>query len=101
METLSSVFLVLLVGVAVVLATSWHFSRGRDLVRRWAAREGYVLVSAKHAFFRGPFWWRSGDGNVVHRVVVRDRDDSIRKGHVRCGGLFLGMLSDEATVIWD
>ena len=89
------------VGLAL-LGTSWHFSRGRALLDRWAAREGFVLESADYCWFwRGPFWWRSGEGNAVYRVVVRDRDGIVRRGHARCGGLFFGMWSDEVAVVWD
>ena len=88
--------------VVAVLATSWRGSRGRDLLAGWAAREGYELESADYCWFwHGPFWWRSGKGQVVYRVVVRDREGVVRRGYVRLGGMFLGLLSDEVAVIWD
>ena len=84
------------------LAFSWHFSRGRSLLDAWAAREGLTIVSAEYRWFwRGPFWWRSGDGNAVYRIVVRDPRRGTRSGYARCGGLFLGMWSDAVAVEWD
>ena len=96
------ILFILVLVILVVLSTSWHSSRGRELLDGWAAREGYVLETAEYCWFgRGPFWWRSGKGNVVYRVVARDREGVVRHGYVRCGGMFLGLLSDEVAVAWD
>jgi hypothetical protein len=96
-----SIFFVLVVAFAVVSAV-WHFSRARTILERWAARDGYVLVSAERCWFwRGPFWLRSDKEQVVFRVVVRDRENRTLSGYVRCGGWILGMLSDDVAVEWD
>jgi hypothetical protein len=94
--------LILLLAVALIAGTVWHFRRGRTMLADWAAREGVELLSAERCmFWTGPFWWRTGKDNIVYRVRVRGRDGRERSGYARCGGLFLGMLSDQVTVVWD
>jgi hypothetical protein len=96
------IFLIVLVAALAVLATARHFSRSRTILERWADRDGYVIVSAERCWFwRGPFWLRSDREQVVYRVVVRDREGRTLSGYVRCGGWFLGVLSDDVAVEWD
>lgn len=81
---------------------AWHFSRSRQILQSWAARSGLELLQAeRRLFFRGPFWWRTGKGQEVFRIVVRDAAGQQRSGHARIGGWFLGMLSDHVEVRWD
>ena len=94
--------IVLLFTALAIAATIAHYRRGRSMLADWAVRNGFELISAEQCWFwRGPFWWRSGDGNVVYRVTVRDPDGGTRRGYVRCGSLFLGMWSDAVAVEWD
>ena len=89
--------LALLVG----LANRWHFQRAARILGRWAADNGYDLLTIEHRFFRlGPFWWRTSKGQVVYWVVVQDRSGVQRAGYVRVGSWFFGVLSDTADVIW-
>lgn len=91
--------------VAVLFAIGsivWHFSRAATLLGRWAASNGFrVLEQERLLFFRGPFFWTTGKGQEVYRVTVEDTEGRVRRGHVRCGGYFLGMLSDNVEVRWD
>ena len=94
--------IILLFVVLGALGIAGHFSRGRSLLDVWAAREALTIVSAEYCWFwRGPFWWRSSDGNAVYRIVVRDPGSGTRSGYARCGGLLLGMWSDAVAVEWD
>jgi hypothetical protein len=80
----------------------WSFSRSEAILDRWAQENGYDIVQREHRLFRrGPFWWRTSDGQTVYYVVVHDRQGHTRRGWVRCGSLWAGLLSDRATVIWD
>jgi len=45
--------------------------------------------------------WFTGNRQDVYRVTVRTADGGIRSGYVRCGGFWMGMLSDKVTVEWD
>jgi hypothetical protein len=78
----SSAGLLLLV-VAPVLAVAgliWHSHRSRSLLERWAERNGYRIIDADYRnFFRGPFFWTSGNGQTVYQVTVEV------KGRVRRG----------------
>jgi hypothetical protein len=79
----------------------WHFHRSRTVLERWAERNGYRLREAEYRHvFRGPFFWSSSKGQTVYRVTVEGKD-RVRTGWVRCGGWFLGLLSDHAEVRWD
>ncbi len=81
---------------------AWHFSRSRSLLEQWAAANGYRIISAQYRnLVRGPFFWTTSKGQTVYRVTVEDADGRQRDGWVRCGGWFLGLLSDRVQVRWD
>ena len=63
---------------------------------------GYELLDARYSWFRrGPFFFRSSEEQAVFYVTVRDPEGQQRRGWVRCGGFWLGLFSDQATVKWD
>lgn len=102
MAASGELFLVLLFLVCFVALLAWHFARSRKMVEQWARDNGLELVNVERRFmFRGPFWWRTGKGQEVFRVTVRDGAGHVRSGYVRVGGWFLGLLSDQVTVEWD
>ena len=52
------------------------------------------------SFVGGPFFWTIGKQEVYY-VTIRTADGQIKRGWVRCGNWFLGVLVDEAQVRWD
>ena len=94
--------LVMFVVIAVPVTLIWHYTRAASILERWAARNGYRIVQKEIRHFRrGPYFFTTSSGQQVYRVIVEDRDGYIRQGYVRCGGFFLGMLSDRADAQWD
>ena len=90
------IMIVVILGAAVLVGafTYGFVTRSRQLVQKWAAENGYELLSAQYSmFFKGPYFW-SSRSQAVYRVQVRDREGRLRSGWVRCGGWFAGMLSD-------
>ncbi len=96
---------ILVVPVLLLLAAAglaWHFSRSRSLLEQWAMENGYELLHTEYRnLFRGPFFWTSSKGQTVYYVKVRDRQGTTRSGWVRCGGWWLGLLSDKTQVRWE
>ena len=93
----------LLIFVAlIVLSIAWHYSLGGSMLETWARDNGLQILSQETCwFFKGPYFWSTTKGQEVYRITVRDREGRTRSGHVRCGGAFLGMLSDHVDVRWD
>jgi hypothetical protein len=90
-----------LVAVLAVLTLVWHFGRSSSLLRRWAAENGYRILSQEYRVLRqGPFFWTSARGQAVYYVVVEDAVQK-RSGWVRCGGWWFGLWSDNVEVRWD
>ena len=90
--------------VAVLLGLTlwWHFGRSSSLLHQWAAKNGYRIVRQEYRhLFKGPFFWTSTKGQTVYYVVVEDAAGTRRSGWVRCGGWWLGLLSDNVEVRWD
>ena len=86
----------------VLLSLSWHLRRSVELIDQWAADNGYELVDARpRNFLRGPFFLRSSEGQSVYYITVRDQFGITRCGWARCGGWWLGLLSDSVKVKWD
>lgn len=93
-------FIAAFIGLAVLLFFA-HFQRSDSILERWAAEEGVEILSAEYRWLaRGPFFWTSNKRSV-YRVQVIDRRGRTRRGWVRVGGYWLGLLSDHADVIWD
>jgi hypothetical protein len=92
--------IVLLVSFGIVMLL-FQFSRARSILELWADENRYEIVSSEHRWLGGPFWWRKGKGQEVYYVTVRTADGQVRRGWVRCGGWFLGVMSNAADVEWD
>ena len=100
-STTMTLLVILALGLAVG-SMVWGFRRGEVLLDRWAARHGYRIVEREYRWVaKGPFFFRSGKGHSVYRITVSDRDGTTRRGYARCGGWFLGLLSDHVDVRWD
>lgn len=89
--------------IAVVIAMlTWHYSRAKTILDHWAESNGYeILASERRWFFRGPFFWTTSRGQEVYYVTVRTPDGQERRGWVRCGNWFLGILVNQAKVRWE
>ena len=102
MEGIGAGLLVLIVLVLGGTYIWWYFTRSRNMVEQWARDNGLELIEAERRWFRrGTFWWRTGKGQEVFRVTIRDGSGQVRSGYVRVGGFFLGLLSDQVNVEWD
>lgn len=94
--------LILLVVIAAAAWVAFHFRRANTLLQRWAAASGYRILDRQWRLLRrGPFFLTTSGGQEVYRVIVEDSAGNIRKAYVRCGGYFLGMLSNRVDVRWD
>jgi hypothetical protein len=101
-EAIAPVFFIALVVAFIVGMMVWHYSRANDILTGWARDNGYEIVASERRwFFRGPFFFWTGKGQEVYYVTVRTPDGQLHRGWVRCGGFWLGMLSDQADVRWD
>ena len=99
---MEAAFMLGLLAVVVILVLVWHFSRSNSLLQKWAAQNGYKIVSQEYrTFFRGPFFWTTTKGQTVYYVTVEDTPGNRRAGWVRCGGWWFGLMSDAVEVRWD
>jgi len=86
----------------VVGGVSLHVWRGRSVLKKWVAENGYELVKRERRFLcKGPFVGRTSKGQEVHYVTIRDTSGRERSGYVCCGSYWLGILSDQVSVCWD
>ena len=93
MEAIGPLFLIALVVAVAAGMMIWHFSRAGEILTGWARDNGYEIVASERRwFFRGPFFFWTGKGQEVYYVTVRTPDGRLRRGWVRCGGFFLGMI---------
>jgi hypothetical protein len=92
----------ILFAIFALMVWAWGSSRGASLLDGWASSEGLEILSQEECwFFKGPFFWTSSKSQKVYRVTVRDAEGRTRSGYVRCGGYWLGMMSDNVDVRWD
>jgi len=102
MEEIGVGLVVLIILVVAVIGLWWRFSRSTNMVEQWAHDNGLTLIEVQRRFLRrGPYWWRTGKGQEVFRVTVRDGSGQVLHGYVRVGGWFLGLWSDQVTVEWE
>jgi hypothetical protein len=94
-------FIALIIVIGVV-SFIWGILHGNALVVRWAAANGFRVVSSQYKhFLRGPFGWMSSRGRVIYRITVEDRKGRMRSARVRCGSWWIGMLGNGIEVCWD
>jgi hypothetical protein len=90
---------VIIIAIAMMI---WHYVRAGQILEHWAKDNGYEILSSEHRWLRrGPFFWWTGRGQEVYYVTVRTPDGKLRRGWIRCGSYFWGVLSDSAEVRWD
>jgi hypothetical protein len=98
-DTLIPVTLCVLFYALVIFLT---FVRGEAILNHWAARSGCEILQRNYAWlFAGPFFWTTNRSQMVFRVVVLDQFGTTRKGWVRCGSWWGGILTDAAEARWD
>jgi hypothetical protein len=102
MNLLTSVLtIMLLVGIAVG-ALWWRDARSKDLLQRWAERNGYRIIRREYRFFfRGPFFLTTARSQAVYYVTVEGQEGTVRNCWVRCGSWWFGLLSDQVQVRWE
>ncbi|HEX5269085.1 MAG TPA: hypothetical protein VFW33_01295 [Gemmataceae bacterium] len=92
--------LVVVVGIAI-LSWSWRGGRADDLVTGWAEKNGYRVVDCSYCWFwKGPFVLTTSKSQMVYYVTFEDAGGRRRRAYVRCGGWFMGMMSDNVEVAW-
>jgi hypothetical protein len=95
----------LVTAVLVIAGATWRWwcsSRSNDLIERWAERCHVRVVRCDYCWFwTGPFFLTTTKGQMVYYVTVQDAKGRTRRAWVRCGGWFLGMMSDHMDVEWD
>ena len=102
MDSGLQILIFLFVSVAVIGSIAWHLSRSRSVLEYWANENGFQIVHSEYrTLFRGPFFWTTSRGQTIYYVTVRDGRGTERSGWVRCGGWFLGLMTDKAEVRWD
>jgi hypothetical protein len=79
--------------------TGW----GRAMFERWVRAQGLTLVSAENCLFsKGPYsLWGSTRHQVVFRFKVKTAAGVEKSGYARCGGSWLGTLTDAVDITWD
>jgi hypothetical protein len=93
-----------LIGFGVLIPLFFYLktARSQDILENWAAQNGFKIINSEIRWlFQGPYTWYHFRGQTVFRVKVRDRVGQERLGWVCCGGFLVGVLSDDASVIWD
>jgi hypothetical protein len=102
MDSISKFFPLIFVLVIAVAGLYWQYSRSRTLLERWAMQNDFELLSSDYRYLRkGPFTWTSSRNQTVYFVTVRDKQNQVRSGWVRCGGWWVGLYSDKTEVAWD
>ena len=97
-------------GVIIVMAaigiglgvTLWHVSRGREILNLWAQTNGYRIISSEIRWFnRGPFFWTTSKGQMVYYLVIQTPDGQTKRGYVRCGSFFWGIMKEQVEERWE
>jgi hypothetical protein len=98
----ANMLMIPLIMLVAAFSFCWHFRRSRSVLDQWAEKNGFEILHSEYRhLFKGPFTLWSSKDQTVYRVRVRDREGTERSGWVRCGGWFLGLMSDRIEVKWD
>lgn len=102
MNVIHVILTVLPLAVAVVVLIWWQHTRASDILRQWAQKDGFEVISANKRYIRtGPFFMDHSRGQFVFRIVVRDRSGTKRTGWLLVGGWLAGVASNKSRISWD
>jgi hypothetical protein len=97
----------ILVCVSVIFLTLawrfnlWRYRRSHALLYDWANKNGFRITDLERRRIATPLFWFPSDAQTVYRIAVVDQEGIKLRGWARCGGRFLGPLSNEVEVRWD
>lgn len=96
------IFLILLVVGLGMASFYWGRIRSRWMIEEWAQQNNLTILGAEYKWFsRGPFFWTSSKGQTVYRITAITPEGHHHTGWARCGGFFMGLLTNKVTVKWD
>jgi hypothetical protein len=100
-NTTAVIIVVAAIGIGLGV-TLWHVSRGREILNLWAQTKGYRIISSEIRWFnRGPFFWTTSKGQMVYYVVIQTPDGQTKRGYVRCGSFFWGLMKEQVEERWE
>ena len=101
----SVIFLAIALPVVLLLVSLYWLDRvrRREALFRWAAENGYRLISFRQPILTeaSPFPVSASKSQHVFRVNVEDRLANRRSGWVRLGSAWRGLRSRAAEVSWE
>src|ERR1700722_3649168 len=87
------------IGVRVIFY--WQHARSRSLIAGGAAQNRFEVLTIEARYLRkGPFFWTSSNAQTIYSITVRDDQNQIRSGWVRCGGGGFGLCSNRTEGGW-
>ncbi len=88
-------------GVLLVRQLAFYYEGAPSALARWAKSEGFrMILEELRPFFRGPFFLRTSNFQVVYRITVEDNHGRQRAGWARVGS-FWGSDWNRVEVCWD
>jgi hypothetical protein len=81
----------------------WQERRVLEILRGWAVKNDFEIISYGWRPFCGPFFWAMFGKRgklIVYFVNLRDRQGSQRSGWVSCGRWLFGISDEEAVIAW-
>jgi hypothetical protein len=80
-----------------------HIRLAKYRIKQWAAQKGFNITECKICLKRiGPFSYIGTSGSQsVFKIEAVNSNGEVKKGYVRAGGFFLGLLRKRVEVKWD
>ena len=91
----------LLVAAALIWGFYWEERRAHQILRDWAAREGYKIIDTERTNARREPGITTTASQALFHVTVQDSYGLTRRLRVICGSRWLGMLRNVAEAKWE
>jgi hypothetical protein len=74
----------------------------RMYIKKWASEYGWEIVHCQRRRFGSP-WMLSNTAQGIYHVTVlyQEGQPRIRRAWLRCGGWFLGSMTEKVEMRWD
>jgi hypothetical protein len=100
--TLPALFFIFLALFTVIMIVQLRHAKADAMLQKWADAHQYQILNKQLKLFRrGPFFWTTSKNQVIYRVALQDTQGNVREAWARCGGFWMGLLSDKVDVRWD
>lgn len=97
------IYSIIEISVIFFIVLTVHISWAKYRIKQWAKNNNYTIIRCNLCLINiGPFsYFGTSGGQSVFKIEIISHEGISKKGHVRIGGFFFGLIRNRIEVKWD